>query len=204
MIEISKVTIVIVDCVDYNRSKFSLDHSCSKVKFKEAKLLSHFDEHEPYSIKIDRINSIRDYSKFLIKNLTDYFDTEFVINAQHDGFVWNPEMWSDEFYEYDYIGAPWPEQVLIDGMPKHFNVGNGGFSLRSKRLQDFLKNDENIILSYAEDVAICQLNRMYLISKGFKFAPYEVAKRFSYEHLPWKHDEQIVKAFGCHGFNLIK
>ena len=78
MIEISKVTIVIVDCVDYNRSKFSLDHSCSKVKFKEAKLLSHFDEHDPYSVKIDRINSIRDYSKFLIKYLFKVFLLDYV------------------------------------------------------------------------------------------------------------------------------
>ena len=113
-------------------------------------------------------------------------------------------MWSDEFYEYDYIGAPWPKEVIIEGMPLHFNVGNGGFSLRSKRLQEFLKNDENIILNHAEDVAICQLNRMYLISKGFKFAPVEVAKRFSFENLPWRDGQQITKAFGCHGFKLIK
>ena len=25
-----------------------------------------------------------------------------------DGFIVHPEMWRDEFLDYDYIGSPWP------------------------------------------------------------------------------------------------
>ena len=40
-----------------------------------------------------------------------------------DGAAWRPE-----FLDYDYIGAVWPH--VLD----KYNVGNGGFSLRSKAL----------------------------------------------------------------------
>jgi hypothetical protein len=36
------------------------------------------------------------------------YDTEFAILVHEDGFIVNPECWSDEFLKYDYIGAPWP------------------------------------------------------------------------------------------------
>jgi hypothetical protein len=36
-----------------------------------------------------------------------HVDTEFAILVHEDGFIVNPECWSDEFF-YDYIGAPWP------------------------------------------------------------------------------------------------
>ena len=48
---------------------------------------------------------------------------------QHDGFILNHKAWDNEFLNYDYIGAPvyWMGNKLIE-------VGNGGFSLRSKKL----------------------------------------------------------------------
>jgi hypothetical protein len=191
--------LIIADCVDFNRAALSFNHCQADIKFGAAKLLTHFDVDSPLVQKIPQIKSIQEYSNFMIKDLANYFDTEFVLVAQWDGFVWHPELWEDEFLKYDYIGAPWPDSLLTHGAPLKFNVGNGGFSLRSKRLQDFLRDDDNLVMHRAEDVAICQLNRAYLEKCGFTFAPYETAERFSLENGP------MVARFGAHArVKLVK
>jgi hypothetical protein len=46
-----------------------------------------------------------------------------------------PELWSNDFLEYDYIGAPWmySDTSYITDEGEHVPVGNGGFCLRSKK-----------------------------------------------------------------------
>jgi hypothetical protein len=51
---------------------------------------------------------------------------------QSDGFAVNKAAWTDEFYQYDYIGAPWLWWEYFE------NIGNGGFSWRSRRFYDAL------------------------------------------------------------------
>jgi hypothetical protein len=193
------VTLIVIDCINYDRAKLSLDHCRNSANFGAVKLLTHFDVNDNVAVKIEKINSISEYSNFVIRKLSDYFDTQHVLIAQWDGFIWNADLWDNRFLQYDYIGAPWPENILHPGAPKHFNVGNGGFSLRSKNLQEFLKNDKNLTMHHAEDVAICQLNRAYLEAKGFTFAPLDLARKFSWEY----YDQQ--NAFGVHArMKLIK
>jgi len=145
------------------------------------------------------IKSRKDYSEFIIKGLNNYIDTEFVLIAQHDGFILNPAAWDKAFLKYDYIGAPW----LADG---DLIVGNGGFSLRSKRLLEVTQSDEQIQIGskeddkYAEneDWVICMILREYIESKGITFAPVELAKQFSIE------ENEVVggkwtNQFGFHG-----
>jgi hypothetical protein len=189
---LSSVTLIVVDCVDYDRARLAFDHCRACCDFGEAKLLTHFVKQEPDVIAIPKISSIEQYSHFIMRDLANYVETQHVLVAQWDGFVWHPELWDDEFLKYDYIGAPWPEAVLHPGVPSRFVVGNGGFSLRSKRLQAFLRDDQSITMHRAEDVAICQLNRAYLEAKGFTFAPLELAKKFSWECL------ERSPAFGVH------
>ena len=189
------VTLIIADCVNYSRARVSFEHNKACADFYDAKLLTDLPATNPGDVQIPKIDSILNYSLFMVKELANYFDSEFVMVAQWDGFIWNPELWEDEFLKYDYIGAPWTHDTPMIGdhiNPDHFRVGNGGFSIRSKRLQDFLRDDPNIVLHRNEDVAICQLNRAYLEKCGFTFAPYEVAERFSLENGP------LVKRFGAH------
>jgi len=190
---LSSTTLIIVDCVDLSRAALALERCTSKCNFASAKLLSSLKSSKQITTEIPHISSIEQYSLFIIKELYKYFDTDFVLVAQHDGFVWMPHMWTEDFLQYDYIGAPWPKEVLQPGTPPFYDVGNGGFSLRSKKLQQTLGTDENIKLHPAEDVAICQINREYLEDKGFKFAPASVAKKFSWECMP------CSPAFGSHG-----
>lgn len=116
-----------------------------------------------------------DYSKFMIKQLANEFTTSHVLTIHADGYVLNADAWDNDWLNYDYIGATW---WYKDNM----NVGNGGFSLRSKKLCD-------ILASYAlagghyhpEDHHICRTYRPALETLGIKFAPEEAANRFSIE-----------------------
>jgi hypothetical protein len=137
-------------------------------------------------IKIAPIKSKKEYSEFCIKELYKYFDTTHVLVTQWDGFVLDDKAWTDEFLQYDYIGAPW----VYDER----NVGNGGFSLRSKRLQTALAQDNWIDVCHPEDQSICIIYRYYLEQKyAIKFAPLEVAERFAFETL-----EPVCPTFGFH------
>ena len=192
MIQLPQVTLVVIDCVQYERARKSLIHCSSSIQFGSVKLLTHFERDDPYVVRIDQITSIEQYSDFVINRLHNYVDTDYVLVAQWDGFVWHPELWTNEFLQYDYIGAPWPTSLLGQGIPKHYNVGNGGFSLRSKRLIEFLANNPNLTHHKFEDVMISQWNRAYLEASGFKFAPESLAKQFSLENGP------LEPAFGSH------
>jgi hypothetical protein len=150
---------------------------------------------DPIAVTIDKINNKYEYSEFMVKKLNKYVNKDFVLVVQHDGFIVNPSKWTDEFLRYDYIGAPWyPSQVHHN---KEHLVGNGGFSLRSKRLCDFIASDPTISDCHPEDVAICQRYRPHLEDNGFTFAPVELARRFSGENGPW------LESFGQHCWFLL-
>src|SRR6185312_821905 len=128
-------------------------------------------------------------SKFIMKELYKYFDTEYVLVVQQDGWIINADAWDDEFYNYDYIGASWVYE-------HNRNVGNGGFSLRTKKLQTILAEDEMIDICGHEDQSICIIYGEYLQGKyGIKFATEKVADKFSFElREPTQH------TFGFHGY----
>jgi len=115
-----------------------------------------------------------DYSRFMLKELTKHFTTSHVLTIHADGYVVNFNAWADEWLQYDYIGATW---LYKDGM----NVGNGGFSLRSKKLCDILAENQ-IEHIHPEDHCICRIYRKSLEEDfGIKFAPADVADKFSIE-----------------------
>jgi hypothetical protein len=139
-------------------------------------------------VELEGLNSIESYDDFLIKGLHSFIQTDFALIVQWDGFVLSPANWKSDFFEYDYIGAVWPWQ------PPSFQVGNGGFSLRSKKLLQALQ-DFRVISHHPEDRAICQTYRD-LLEREFqvRFAPPEVADLFSFERHPHSG------SFGFHGF----
>ena len=192
MLELPNVTLVVADTLNYGESIQSIKKSLLKVQPAAAKFLTDIKAYNPKFpfeiIKINKLESKQAYSAFMIKELDKYFDTDFVLVTQHDGWVLDDTAWSDEFMQYDYIGASWLER---EGP----NVGNGGFSLRSKKLQHVLATDDLIQPYHPEDNCICKIYRPYLESKyGIKFAPEEVADKFSFELR-----EPIQSTFGFHG-----
>lgn len=197
---LSEVTLVCVSSVQIRRSLAALAISQSKLRFARVLFLSDATAGcIPSGIEIVPISALRsidDYNKFMLYELWAYIETSHCLVVQADGYVLNPKAWSDEFLEYDYVGAPWPlqEDAYIDPFGRHQQVGNGGFSLRSKRLlsvpqrshvpwevnQGSFYRHMNAGF-YSEDGNICVHNRHIYEADGCRFAPIEVAGRFSKE-----------------------
>lgn len=196
MPDLSSVTLCAVDCANPLLALRALDLCARQCRFAEVLFLS--DSVDRYQLAgcrielIPRIGSRAEYSRFILKELGRYCRTEHLLLVQWDGYIINPDAWRPEFLEYDYIGAPWG--WYQDG----HRVGNGGFSLRSRRLLEALL-DEAIVDLDPEDEAIGRRYRTLLESKhGIRFAPEEMASEFSFETTYPKG-----RPFGFHGlFNM--
>lgn len=161
-----------------------------------------------------RLESIDEYNHYCIYMLHRHVHTDFALLIQYDSSVIHGDKWRKEFFDYDYIGAPWPftRNAYKDPFGNFQRVGNGGFSLRSRKLLE-VPNKINIPWKVAdnsfyenfgtpylsEDGNICVHNRHLFEKEGCHFAPIEVAAHFAYESsIP----ENIgIKPFGYHKNN---
>lgn len=191
------VTLLGVDCIDIERLLFAAEVSQKNILFKQVKILSSIPHKNKHLVRIDPITSKEEYSHFMIKRLYDYVTTKHVLVIQWDGFVLNPFNWSDDFLKFDYIGAPWTHKICAPMEPgDKYDVGNGGFSLRSRRLLRKLASDDSINVYHPEDLVICRTFGEYLKRSGFKFGNKEIASSFSIEHGKWKNQ------FGFHDADI--
>jgi hypothetical protein len=153
-------------------------------------------------IQCERLNSLEDYSRYVIKSTPEYVEADYVMYIQWDGFPINPSKWNPEFLNYDFIGAPWPWKTGNDhlGMGKGFN---GGFSLRSAKLVKLQKYIPTQFETWHEDAVITDICRNMFIHEGCKYAPYELAKQFSLElDLP-DNSNSFDDVFGFHNKEKI-
>jgi hypothetical protein len=208
MLPLPTVTLLGIDCVDIDRLIFAANECTKHFQFAEVKLLTSLPSDHPNIVKIDPITTIEAYSKFMVAELYKYVDTPHVLIFQHDGFILNPEAWTDEFLKWDYIGAPWlGAEWLVKrfDMPKELIgtqvVGNGGFSLRSKKFVDTtarLDREGAFAKYHPEDIMLTVWERSRLEKEGIRIAPYEVAKQFSYEDDSTENNKWNGQ-FGFHG-----
>ena len=78
-------------------------------------------------------------SMWCLKILPNHVSEDFNIIVHDDGYAINKSAWTDDFFLFDYIGAIVPENCGWHN--SHINqVGNGGFSMRSKKLYQAIKN----------------------------------------------------------------
>lgn len=173
MIELKNVTLACIDCIDINRAFKAIDICEKEIKFADSILLTSIKLDDKRIVPIKHIGSIQEYSRFMIKDLVRYIDTEYVLCIQWDGYVLNANAWTNEFLKFDYIGAAW---YFRDNM----NVGNGGFSLRSKK---YLEVCSKLPLKnfHPEDQVLNRTYRHLLEKEGIKYAPESLARRFSHE-----------------------
>lgn len=155
-----------------------------------------------------------EYNKFCVNGLYTFikhFDFDYCLIIQEDGFIINPNLWDDCFLNYDYIGAPWlkysndntGEFWWLKSNDVKYRVGNGGFSLRSRKFLEESSYIEYPSGSTHEDVFLCSIYGDYLEKKGIKFANLQVAAKFSLET---KNDlcDDLNKTFGFHGKHLLE
>jgi tetratricopeptide (TPR) repeat protein len=191
-VTIPRTTLCCVDCSQYDLAAYALRRSLQACRFEQALFFTdrQIEVEGVRTIPIGSIVSTEDYSRFMVKELDRHIDTDFVLVIQYDGFVLDASRWSDEFFAFDYIGARWS---FGDG----HDVGNGGFSLRSKKLLCALQ-DAAIDRSFPEDEMICREYRGYLEQRhGIRFAPEALAERFSFETV------KRGPTFGFHGLGHL-
>ena len=187
-IELKSVTLAAMTSVRLKPTIKAMEYSMRGVKFADSILITHEKPSDlPDSIRYKHIDKFN-YS--MVYDLYKYIDTEFALIIHYDGFVVNPSMWSDEFLEYDYIGAPWPLPPEDDKITYRDINGNlcrvgNSVSIRSRRLME-LPSKINMPWEpfhgwYNEDGYICCNNRHIFEQYGMKYAPLEVAIRFGQE-----------------------
>lgn len=194
-LKLPQITLVAITSVHLYETVRALLYSMKEIEYGEVLLISHEKpSYLPSCIhfkKTDRLCSIDDYSYFCVYQLADYIKTEYALIVHHDGFVVNPSSWRDEFFEYDYIGSPWPlpkdDVRYKDAQGNIVRVGNG-VSLRSRRLMEYPKKadlnwEKTDSGDYNEDCFLCCKHKLLLEENGMRFAPLEVAVHFGREHI---------------------
>ena len=199
MIELNNVDILSINTHAPEQSVRALRYSSREIKFKSQKILSNtrptnlLENDEIEFIQIPMFTTREEYSDFVMNNLGEYIDADFVLMIHDDGFVINPHLWSDEFLKYDLIGSPWPGPIE----QKDERVGNGGFCIRSKRLINFSKNIK--AEPGHDDWTLGVTHNKYLKDRGFTFAPIEVAMKFALESEILECPFDLENTFGFHG-----
>ncbi len=123
---------------------------------------------------------------FVNRVVPNYIKSDFAMSVHEDGFPLHLDLWNPKFLEYDYIGAPWHDGT----------VGNGGFNIESKKM---LKAKLNVPMTAQElaspsDTYVCHNIKKDLEDSGIRFAPTDLALKFSTETL--RND---LQSFGFHG-----
>jgi hypothetical protein len=190
-----QVTVCAVTSVNVKATLRALEACLDAVDFAACKLFT--DAASPLArsdiavVPIGRLESSAAYSQFLLAELVDHVATSHCLVVQWDGHVLDARRWRPEFLEYDYIGASWPQ--FDDG----HDVGNGGFSLRSRRLMQACR-EPGFCSGHPEDTTIARTNRDWLERRGMRFAPRELADLFAAERAG-----DPGASFGYHGvFNM--
>jgi hypothetical protein len=197
LLNLPSVTLCAATSVNVEATMAAIKASTEQIQFGDVVLFTDSvrqqSRGEARVAQISPLRSSADYSNFLLTQLADQVRTDHCMVIQWDGFVVDAQQWDPAFLDYDYIGATWPQ--FDDG----YDVGNGGFSLRSRRLLDACRTSE-FVPSHPEDLAICRTNRALLEQQfGIRFADRATAERFSFERS--KHGKPT---FGFHGvFNMI-
>lgn len=221
MLDLSRVTCFAIDNTDRVEETIQALHTCKNVaNFGEVKLVTlpqyveKYQDEEGITLEnqVRPLTNIDEYNYYILYHLYKHINTDYVLLIQDHAFIINPDAWRNDFFDYDYIGAPWPhrERAYITPYGEHQRVGNGGFSFRSKKLlevplkqwipfkvaemsdfyQMFGGNNTN------EDGNITVHNKHLYEKQGCKIAPIEVAKFFSYES-PVPENSGIIP-FGFH------
>src|SRR3990167_9925801 len=131
MIRIPKVTLIAYGSSKYkDAQQKALDLSCEKIKWGAVK-----------NIIDDNCTNIDEWNKAIIYKLKDHVQTSHCLLIHSDGWVINPEMWTNRWLAYDYAGSPWPlpsdKFSYRDEEGNIVRVGNS-VGLRSKKLMDLI------------------------------------------------------------------
>jgi len=210
MLNLPNVTLTLVTSVKIDENIEAMIKSVQGINYGAVKFISHehpknlpafaeFVQCEP----LDYVG----FSRFVFFELWKHINTDFSLLVHHDGWVTSPENWDSRFLNFDYIGAPWAysETAYITDYGEHVRVGNAGVSIKSRKLLEIPTklglNLEERQGYYNDDGNICVYQRKTFLENGIKFAPIEIAAKFSRE--VWIPGISRTDTFAFHGFYRI-
>lgn len=202
------ICLVIADTREHDEAIKVIEHNCSMMHFDQVLFFTDRD-YTLDSVTIIKTPIIKDrdqYSRLILTQLAPLIETDYALVTQCDGFIYNAGAWSEKYLDFDYVGAPW-WYYPFNHVPPHplstpsTCVGNGGFSLRSTKLINYVHEftDDRIWSCIVpEDLFICRTLRPHLEERGMKWAPEYWAHRFCCEDRPYEGQ------FGIHGHQTLE
>ena len=209
-----RAMLIAMDQINFKKSAIITDSTKTDLSLLDDVINKH--NIEVYDMKADLNDNLKNddtnrqgFNSLFLEQVEKYMVDDFCLNVQHDSTVISTQRWKNEFLNYDYIAAPWPMHIIqssdmVAGRIQNIRntVGNGGFSLRTRKYVEESAKLE--WLHKNEDLNTCIFNYDQMIDKGIKFAPKELACEFSVEHpLPYKDYNRdflfTYNSFGFHG-----
>lgn len=189
MIELPSVTLICLTNKNYLGHQEALRKSQEHINFGAVKMI--WDE---------KCTSIDTWNYKIIYELPKYVSTSYALLIHADGYVIEPNLWREDWLQYDWCSSPWPlptdNYSYRSESGKIQRVGNS-VGLRSKKLMNLVASrpeswfweQKKRYGNCNEDGFICTHNREWLESKGCKFMPFEEALHFGKEaELPENKD----------------
>lgn len=122
-----------------------------------------------------------------------------------DGFIVNPARWTDDWLQYDVIGAPWPPLTQPHHMDwswhNNHRVGNLGFCLLSRKFLELANSHKQQYHGEPGDCYLCCTQHDFFVKTGnIRYADVNTAAAFAWDWECPEHAGAPQHAFGFHGW----
>ena len=182
-LELPDVTLVAVETMSHDLMQIALEDCVAKANF--GGIIIYSDQPDRFNLPgavfhtVPHWPSKNEEGAFYYGEAAQAITTSHALMIEWDAGIRDVGMWRDEFLQYDYIGAPWPQQwAVVD----HMNVGNGGFMLMSKRLSDVIyAHRERLRVHYDFHISREHRRRYEQLNPAIRWAPESVAADFAFE-----------------------
>jgi Protein of unknown function (DUF5672) len=177
------VSLTIMCTTDHKAAAYAFNKTSERVSFRNRIVFTDQPQWFPSDVNHVYLPPFAEYPKICVWGLTEAPALILPLMGTHalcihwDSPVLNPEAWTDEFLAYDYIG----------GLMWETTVGNGGFMMASRKFYEgvqALNLPPTLDACYPSDQKICVWYRKQMEDMGVRWAPNELARRFSRENQP--------------------
>jgi hypothetical protein len=192
LLKLKNTTLLFVETRAHKITQRVIDDCISKADFGDIVVFT--DKPAQFNIPGARIipcidfPNKRDAGAFYYSEAMKAVETDFALMLEWDAGIFDATKWLPEFFDYDYIGAPW---VVRPG--EEYDVGNGGFTLMSRKLGHKLCESRRQVPVYT-DMDVSRLARRHLEPLGFKWPKRDLASCFA-----WELGPRNPEHFGFHG-----
>lgn len=203
-LKLPNVTLVMIETLEHELARLAVNECMNKAEF--AEILIFTDKPSYFFMAENNVRFIDvpcwpnkiGWSKSSWYDVPPHLHTSHALYIQWDSWIWDPECWTDDFLQFDLIGAPWPWH------PDR-KVGNLGFGMRSTQLARFmLKNRERFpCSSELDDDLLCRKYRLDLEDAGFVWAPESLAERFAFECAEPDLERKHFGFHACQNFKYV-